>query len=204
MGKLSLAILMRKTIFLAVTISVSILVSGCGFHGSNVSGYVYEWVDQSKPLSMDNLKPVNNAYVVAIWTGTIPRPIDAGSTCLNVKLGKTDENGYYQIPGWYRIPRFYPVLMNEVAIRKYKSGYKQKEWTHFLVPAMQTADDRIRYIDSIVSIPCQEIGNDLYRELLPLYEAALQEAQSLKGVSPELRLSGIRGIQHLISKGKLK
>lgn len=181
------------------------LLSGCAFYGGGVSGYVYEWVDQSKPPREENIKPVPDAYVVAIWGGTVPRPIDATSTCLNVKLGKTDANGHYDIPGWFRFPRFYPVFMDKVATREYKHGYEYKEWLTSgqfnLVPSTQTPDERINFLRRAASFYCEEIGEDLHRELAPLYRAIFDEAQSLKGVSPTERYV-IDGLRDRIAEGQ--
>lgn len=187
------------------------LLPGCAFYGGGVSGYVYEWVDQSKPPTKDNLKPVPDAYVVATWSGTVPTPIaHATSTCLNVKLGKTDAAGRYEISGWFRFPHLYPVFMNEAGVSEYKPGYEHKDWVvnglgtaqFNLVPSTQTPDQRLEFIDDIIDFYCREMGNDLYRELLPMYKTALQEVQSVRGASPNLRLRTIQGIQEFISRGE--
>lgn len=182
------------------------LLPGCAFYRSGVSGYVYEWVDPSKQPTQDNLKPVADAYVVAKWSGTVPTPVaHATSNCLHVALARTDSTGRYEIPGWFRFPKFYPVFVNKPSINEYKPGYVNKEWLSSmqfnLVPSTQTPDERIESLYRTASYYCEEIGDDLHRTLLPLYKALLEEAQSLKGVSPTQRYV-IDGLRNRIADGQ--
>jgi hypothetical protein len=90
------------------------LLAGCASHGAGVEGQVFEAMSEA-PVGQEARRPSADAYVLVHWTGTLPQFGHASSMCLRAAIGKTDERGRFEVPGWWAAPKIYPVILRDPA-----------------------------------------------------------------------------------------
>jgi hypothetical protein len=98
------------------------LLAACASHGSSVEGQVVEVSNPEAPSSQWTHVPAAGAYVIVYWTGTAPG-FHASTECLHAAIGKTDERGRFEIPGWSAAPKPYPVYLRKTGVLVYKPGF---------------------------------------------------------------------------------
>jgi len=168
------------------------LIAACAPHGSSVEGQVVEVSNPEAPASQWTLVPAAGAYVIVYWTGTAPG-FHASTECLHAAIGKTDERGRFEIPGWWGAPKPYPVYLRETGIVAYKPGYVgQSEYrnpdapnTRTLVRSKLPVEQRLAILSGLAEAGCHR---DAFN-LIPLedkqgvaagfYRALYDEAMAL-------------------------
>lgn len=98
------------------------LIAACASHGSSVEGQVVEVSNPEAPASQWTRVPAAGAYVIVYWTGTAAG-FHASTECLHAAIGKTDERGRFEIPGWWAAPKPYPVYLRHTGVIVYKPGF---------------------------------------------------------------------------------
>lgn len=163
------------------------LISGCAFHGDGVTGHVYEIIDPNKPGVGDNIRPLADAYVVAIWDGTVPLPASAGSVCLAITLVRSDANGQYRVPGWFKFPKLYPVTeVRQPSGFAHKGGFERifpesnpSAYDRYMVKSTAPPNVRLDYLRGTISRMCSDREDEETKALSPLYKSVYEEAKTL-------------------------
>lgn len=160
---------------------------GCAFHSDGVTGHVYEIIDPNKPGVGDNIRPLADAYIVAIWDGTVPLPATSGSVCLAIKLVRSDANGQYRVPGWFKFPKLYPVTeVRDANVFAHKGGFERifpesnpSAYELYMVKATAPPDVRLVYLSRTISRMCGDREAESTKALSPLFKAVYEEAKTL-------------------------
>jgi len=98
--------------------------TGCALHGESLAGVVSE----------KNL-PSANAFVIATWSGVIPRPAEGAGVCLHTTIVKTDAYGHFEVPGWFQpfsLWNIFPVINRSASIMVYKPGFESQPGAGFM------------------------------------------------------------------------
>src|SRR5262245_57574755 len=119
------------------------LLAGCAWHGTGVEGQVFEVVETRLPSA--------DAYVIVYWTATAPDIAHFRTMCLHATIGKTDERGRFEVPGWWGAPKIRPVIPHAPEVMVYKPGFDRKADSrntdgpivHTLVRSKLTAEERV-------------------------------------------------------------
>jgi hypothetical protein len=99
-------------------------IVACGYRGGSAQGRVLEVENPSAHPSEWTKLPVPDADVTVFWYGDVlDNPVHANSVCLGHASGKTDEQGWYDIPGWWRRPTLKPIASVRTVAHVYKEGY---------------------------------------------------------------------------------
>src|SRR5262245_45695178 len=98
------------------------LLGACASHGSGVEGQVFEVVNPEAPASDWKRVPSGDAYVIVMWTGTVPGA-HATTACLRAAIVRTDERGRFAVAGWWAMPKPYPVYARNTSVDVYKPGF---------------------------------------------------------------------------------
>jgi hypothetical protein len=175
------------------------LIAACASHGSSVEGQVVEVSNAEAPASQWTRVPAAGAYVIVYWTGMVAG-FHASTECLHAAIGKTDERGRFEIPGWWAAPKPYPVYLRETGVVAYKPGYVgQSEYrdpnaqnTRTLVRSKLPVEQRLAMLSGLAEAGCHR---DAFN-LIPLedkqgvaaafYRALYDEAVALGPLPPNL------------------
>ena len=171
------------------------LLPGCAFHGDGVSGHVYEIIDPNKPVEGENIRPLADAYVVAIWDGTVPLPASATSVCLAITLVRSDANGQFHVPGWFKFPKLYPVTeVRQPNGFAHKAGFERifptsnsSAYDRYMKKSTESPELRLRYLARTISRICSDRESEEARMLAPLYTTVYEEAKLLPATSGSAR-----------------
>ena len=176
------------------------LLAGCASHGAGVEGQVFEAMSEA-PLGQEARRPSADAYVVVHWTGTLPQFGHASSMCLHAAIGKTDERGRFEVPGWWAAPKIYPVILRDPAVMVYKPGFDEQSGrrnpgdpiVRTLTRSQLVGEQRLARLSTLAESGC--LDPDTFKTI-PLgdpqgiaagfYRALYEEAQALGPLPPTL------------------
>ncbi len=154
--------------------SVLVLLSACSLSGEAIEGRV---VDAATG------KPIVNAIVVALWTGTISSwPADSHSTCFHVLTTTTDERGTYHFSPWRKRSQIGPVFDQRPFVQAHKVGYswlrKSENTIQYLEPFTGTRSERLKYLTRVSSGTGCGSQDESERNLLPIKRQIYNEAKA--------------------------
>jgi hypothetical protein len=99
-------------------------IVACGYHGGSARGRVLEVQNPSSHPSEWTKRPVADADVTVFWYGgVLDNTVHVSSVCLGHATGKTDNQGWYDVPGWWRRPKLKPIARVRTVAHVYKEGY---------------------------------------------------------------------------------
>lgn len=157
---------------------------GCAWHGSSVQGQILEIENPDSPPLKWKKTPASGAFVIVQWSGTVPRPVDATSVCLHTSITKADENGRFAVPGWWALPKPYPVIGIYAHISAYKPTYlvldSPNDELTYLRREHGNAEDRLFTLEIMSDVGCwddkkvSDPENQLGAYYIALYEEALR------------------------------
>jgi len=160
-----------------LTISIGIYLPGCSLTGEAFSGYVLEQGTES---------PIEGAIVVAGWKGHVATWAHGRTVCYHVETAVTDSNGRFHFPAWRKdISEKWQknVRFERVSIEVYKSGYERPssflDGRYYLQIFNESASDRLRQLDQVVSSTACPSAGDSYRNLHQLFRAVYKEAKQV-------------------------
>lgn len=150
---------------------LSAALSACAPTGRSVQGQVFEVANPSAPRAEWRRVPSEGAFVIVTWRGTIPQPAHAGSVCLHSAIGRTDAQGRFDVPGWWAMPKLYPVIRDEPAVTVYKPGFDtvpdyrapKLDVERMLVRTTQAPGERVTRLAILAGLGCRD---DMQKEAL--------------------------------------
>src|SRR5262245_18596724 len=163
------------------------LLAGCAWHGAGVEGQVFE-------VSQETWLPSADAYVVVYWTANAPGIAHFSTMCLHATIGKTDERGRFEVPGWWGVPKIRPVFPHAPGVAVYKPGFDRQpgsgnadgQMVHTLVRSKLRAQERVAVLASIADAGCFDREaqktiplDDPQQVAERFYRALYDEAQAL-------------------------
>lgn len=141
-------------------------------------------------------KPVAGAFVVTVWEGRVPNPVDSRTECYSTAIGMTDKDGRYRLPavardfGWFLMDKSRSDVV-------YAPGFELSalpESGGVTKLKRPTSTGTVRVLDQFSWIPLG-CAKDRKREFVPVLKAALQEAilHALPGDKrADMEISGIK------------
>lgn len=152
----------------------TVMLSSCTLNGCSISGRV---------LEVGTEIPVVDAIVVVTWDGSISAIVDSKTVCVHVESTKTDAEGRYKVPGWFKRSSVGWVTNVGPIVDVYKAGYEQPKFGQENVhlerstssPQQRLADLQ-RKSFAIRRCSSPEANG---RELIPLFRAFHDEARVL-------------------------
>jgi hypothetical protein len=170
------------------------VLAGCAWHGAGVEGHVFETVSPEAPTRQGARVPSADAYVIVYWTAALPDIAHASTMCLHAAIGKTDERGHFEVPGWWAAPKIRPVIPHDPGVMVYKPGFDQQpdsrnpggSIVRTLVRSKLAAEERVAVLSMIAEAGC--FDRDTFKTIPfedpqgvaeHFYRALYEEAQAL-------------------------
>jgi len=141
------------------------------------------WSYEGRVVDKDTGKPIEGAYVVAAWRGSLISPPERVSVCFHVEVVMTDKEGKFSFSDWSG--NINPLIVNRRIEPEvfYKAGYYwdlSKPFpiinkTYVLTPHSGTPEQRFEQIK--VPIPLECGLKDSAKKLAPLIRTIYAEAK---------------------------
>ena len=153
------------------------------------------WSYEGRVVDKDTGKPIEGAYVVAAWRGSLISPPERVSVCFHVDVTMTDKEGKFSFSDWSG--NINPLIVNrrmELEVF-YKAGYYwdlSKPFpiinkTFVLTPHSGTPEERFEQINALrVPIDCEKPRDG--KKLFPLLKEVFAEA-SAAALSPKQKMA---------------
>jgi hypothetical protein len=144
------------------------------------------WSYEGRVVDKDTGKPIEGAYVVAAWRGSLISPPERVSVCFHVNVTMTDKEGKFSFSDWSG--NFDPLIVNRRMQPDvfYKAGYYwdlSKPFTTInntfvLTPHRGTPEERFEQINGLrVPTNCEKPRDG--KKLLPLLKEVFAEASAV-------------------------
>lgn len=186
----------------AALVAVFLLLAACGriVEWPEITGRVYD---------KETGKPMENAFVIAIWRGHWAGTIGGGTTgCMHAEVVRTDKSGRYRIPAWENHSETNRVDDQRVFLYGYAPGhllgsafYKQGMLASYGLAMARGSDESDSRMNELIDImqaakcfPFDDAEFDYaFNQLSPIWREIFNEACSLRPYQDKDFISGILG-----------